>query len=81
MAKQQVGNVLTNVHKFLAKDFHMKSGMKYLIESFYNSIVGGSRVPIPYREILLTARIMDAIFAQLDAERQGQHRVALVADR
>jgi len=81
MAKQQVGNVLTNVHKFLAKDFHMKSGMKYLIESFYNSIVGGSRVPIPYREILLTARIMDTIFAQLDAERQGQHRVALVADR
>jgi len=46
----------------------MKSGMKYLIESFYRSIVDGTPVPIPYREILLTARIMDAIFAQLDVE-------------
>jgi hypothetical protein len=48
----------------------MKSGMKYLMESFYRSIVEGTPGPIPYREILLTARIMDAIFAQLDAQQQ-----------
>ncbi len=42
--------------------------MKYLIEAFYRSIVEGTPVPIPYREILLTARIMDTIFAQLDQQ-------------
>jgi predicted dehydrogenase len=68
-AEQHVGNLLRNVRTFLAGDFHMMSGMKYLIEAFYRSIVHGTAVPIPYREILLTARIMDAIFAQLEARR------------
>src|SRR5205809_676535 len=57
LAVQQVGNVGTNLRKFLANDFHMKSGMKYLIESFYRSIVDDVPLPIPYREILLTSRI------------------------
>jgi hypothetical protein len=47
--------------------------MKYLIEAFYRSIVEGTPVPIPYREILLTARIMDAIFEQLGASRSEVH--------
>ena len=64
-AKQHLGNLLGNVRLFLARDFHMDSGMKYLIESFYRSIREDAPVPIPYREILLTARIMDAIFDQL----------------
>lgn len=64
-AQQYLGNLITNVRYFLANDFHMKSGMKYLIESFYRSILEGTPVPIPYREILLTAKIMDEIFAQL----------------
>lgn len=67
-AKQYLGNLRTNLKCFLARDFHMKSGMKYLIESFYRSIEQGTPVPIPYREILLTARIMDAIFTQLDSK-------------
>jgi predicted dehydrogenase len=72
-AKQYLGNLGTNLRAFLANDFHMKSGMKCLIESFYRSIVEGTPVPIPYREILLTARIMDAIFAQLHKQQsQGQ---------
>jgi predicted dehydrogenase len=72
-AKQYLGNLGTNLRAFLANDFHMKSGMKYLIESFYRSITEGTPVPIPYREILLTARIMDAIFAQLHKQQsQGQ---------
>jgi len=65
LASQLVGNFMTNMRTFLARDFHMKSGMKYLIESFYRSIAEGTPVPIPYREILLTARIMDSIFEQL----------------
>jgi predicted dehydrogenase len=75
-ARQYLGNLRTNLRTFLASDFHMKSGMKYLIESFYQSIVGGTSVPIPYREILLTAQIMDAIFAQLN-EQQQRVRVPL----
>lgn len=67
-AAQYVGNVKRNLGVFLRNDFHMKAGMKHLIESFYDSIVGDRPVPIPYREILLTAKIMDSIFAQLEGQ-------------
>jgi predicted dehydrogenase len=67
-AQQYLGNLTTNMGAFLGNDFHMKSGMKYLIESFYRSIVEGTPLPIPYREILLTAKIMDSIFSQLDSQ-------------
>jgi predicted dehydrogenase len=77
-ARQQFGNVVTNVRTFLGRDFHMKSGMKYLIESFYKSITDNQPVPIPYREIVLTARIMDTIFAQLQTEQhKSQDQLAL----
>lgn len=80
MAQQYLGNLFTNVGTFLARDFHMKAGMKFLIESFYRSIIDGSPVPIPYREILLTTRIMDAIFEQLEAKRrQAQDKMAIHA--
>jgi len=84
-AGQYLGNVATNLKTFLAADFHMKSGMKCLFDSFYRSITEGTPAPIPYREILLTARIMDNIFAQLDAQKgsNGPHipeaRVAALA--
>ena len=69
LAKQYLDNVTTNLRSFWVRDFHMKSGMKFLIEAFYRSIVEGGPVPIPYREILLTAKVMDCIFAQLDEQR------------
>jgi predicted dehydrogenase len=73
LAKQHLGNLFSNLRLFLRKDFHVDSGMKYLIESFYRSIREGTPVPIPYREILLTARIMEAIFDQLRASQlQGR---------
>ena len=50
-ARQYIGNLRTNVGTFLARDFHMKSGMKYLIESFYRSVLEGTPEPIPYREM------------------------------
>jgi predicted dehydrogenase len=68
-AKQHFENLFANMGLFLARDFHMDSGMKHLIESFYRSIRQGGAVPIPYREILLTARIMEDIFVQLNAGR------------
>jgi predicted dehydrogenase len=67
-AKQHLGNLATNVGLFLRRDFHMDSGMKYLIEAFYRSIVRNEPVPIPYQEILCTARIMESIFTQVGAE-------------
>ena len=83
MARQHLGNLKVNLGKFLARDFHMKSGMKYLIEAFYRSIVENTPVPIPYREILLTAKIMDAIFVQLTRQSQmhAGRPVALQTDR
>jgi predicted dehydrogenase len=71
MACQNLRNVTTNLGTFLSRDFHMKSGMKYLIESFYSSIVQATPMPIPYREIILTSKIMDAIFSQLDGQRSN----------
>jgi len=67
LAKQYVENLTTNARLFLKRDFHLDSGMEYLIRSFYRSILENAPVPIPYREILLTARIMDSIFARLGA--------------
>ena len=66
LAKQYMGNLVRNARTFLARDFHMKSGMKYLIESFYQSIRAGTPLPIPHREIILTSRIMEEIFEQLE---------------
>ncbi len=68
-----------NVTAFLRADFHMEAGMKNLIEAFYSSIRLGGPPPIPYREILLTASLMDEIFRQL---RLSQTRTsAKPADR
>jgi predicted dehydrogenase len=64
-AKQYAANASWNVRKFMSRDFHMKSGMKYLIENFYTSILSNGPVPVPYPEILRTSRIMDSIFEQL----------------
>jgi predicted dehydrogenase len=75
-ARQYLGNLRTNLRTFLAGDFQMKSGMKFLIESFYRSVVEGGPVPIPYSEILLTTQIMDTIFQQLDVPRSPVHAPA-----
>ena len=80
-AQQHIGNLIRNFKTFLARDFHTMSGMKYLIEAFYRSITDGTPVPIPYREILLTARIMDAIFEQLGRRQSEVHFEVQAPDR
>jgi predicted dehydrogenase len=70
-AGQFVRNLAINVKMFCKRDFHMRAGMKCLIESFYRSILDGGPAPIPYREILLTARIMDDIFSQIAQKPEG----------
>ncbi|MGA8223971.1 MAG: Gfo/Idh/MocA family oxidoreductase [Candidatus Acidiferrales bacterium] len=79
-AKQNLANLVGNFKLFLGRDFQMDSGMKYLIEAFYRSIREDVAVPIPYREILLTARIMDNIFEQVSARRSQDH-LRLQGDR
>ena len=68
LAGQYLRNVSVNMQTFLGNDFHMKSGLKFLIEAFYRSIVDGTPEPIPYREILLTSRIMESIFDSLGTD-------------
>jgi hypothetical protein len=67
-AAQYLRDLLRNGKLFMAQDLHMDGGMKVLIESFYRCIQEDEAVPIPYREILLTSRIMDSIFDQLREE-------------
>jgi predicted dehydrogenase len=70
-AKEHLRNASRNVANFARRRLYQDFGMKELIERFYNSIRKGVPLPIPYREILLTARIMDEIFAQV-YPAQGQ---------
>lgn len=70
-AKQHLGNLITNAKLFLRNDFHMDSGIKYLIGAFYQSIRENTPPPISYREIVLTAKIMDSIFDQVRESRAG----------
>jgi predicted dehydrogenase len=63
--KQYLENTKTNISAFMQNDFHLNSGMKYLIHSFYESIKKNIDPPISYREIILTSRIIDSIFNKL----------------
>ena len=50
--------------------------MTELIRRFYDSVRKGALPPIPYREIFLTARIMDEVFAQIYPGRDEKPEVA-----
>src|SRR5438477_2753827 len=64
-AMEHFRNAIRNVANFLRQRLYQDFGMKELIERFYNSIRLGGAGPIPHRETILTARIMDEIFAQI----------------
>jgi len=64
-AKEHLLNARRNISKFISQQLYQDFGMKELIESFYRSIRTNETPPVSYREILLTARIMDEIFAQI----------------
>ncbi len=65
MACEYARNTRRNIGRFLRADFHDDSGLKHLVEAFYRAVLGEGPLPISYREILLTSRIMDAVFSQL----------------
>jgi predicted dehydrogenase len=64
-AREYLRNARCNLTNFMRRRLYQDFGMKELIERFYNSIRSAGPLPIPYREIILTARIMDEIFAQI----------------
>ena len=70
-ALQYGKNAARNARLFLQNDFHPKSGMKFLIESFYRAIQTNGAPPISYAEILRTSSIMDEIFLQVRTSREA----------
>jgi predicted dehydrogenase len=71
LARQYAENSMDNMKKFLRREFPMNYGMRALIAAFYRSISEDAPLPIPEREILLTSRIMDAIFHQVNRNTGG----------
>jgi predicted dehydrogenase len=69
-AKQYLANSIKNVKRFIKRESYFEEGRKHLIEKFYRSVTNGEPLPIPYNEILLTSRIMDDIFEQLNSQGQ-----------
>jgi predicted dehydrogenase len=69
LSSQFLANAVRNFRNFATGKLNMSEGMKELIDRFYRSIVDDQPVPIPYREILLTSYLMDAVFAQLVPDR------------
>lgn len=73
--KQYFGNSIGNMKKFLKKNFHMGHSRKFLTEAFYESINRNTTVPLSYKSILATAKIMDEIFEQLHSKNSTEQNV------
>jgi predicted dehydrogenase len=65
IARENVRNAGINIRNFIGRKLYQDYGMTELVNRFYRSIRDSKAPPIPYREILLTAKIMDEIFAQI----------------
>lgn len=77
-AKEYLRNAAASATNFIRKRLYQDFGMKELTERFYRSIEDESAVPIPYREIILVARLMDRIFEQIYPDGQ-QARLATMS--
>ena len=64
-AREHLRNVRRNIAEFAGQKLYQDYGMTELMRRFYQSILLKTPPPIPYREILLTARIMEEIFSQV----------------
>jgi predicted dehydrogenase len=78
-AAEHLRNARSNVASFLSRKLYQDSGMKELIGRFYDGIRSHGRPPIPYREVLLTARLMDEIFRQTALVRKPKISSAKLA--
>jgi predicted dehydrogenase len=81
LAVQYLANVAGNSMRVATGKLHVNAGMQCLIGAFYRSISEDEPVPIPYPEIVRSARIMDRIFEQLrtarseDLDMNGPHQL------
>jgi predicted dehydrogenase len=64
-------NAWRNTVGILRQDIYQDGGMKVLIERFHASVASGGPPPIPYREVLLTAKVMDVVFARMRESSAG----------
>jgi predicted dehydrogenase len=64
-AREHLASGWRNLMGILRQDIYQDSGMTALIARFHATAAGQAAPPIPYRELLLTARIMDSIFASM----------------
>lgn len=62
---QHIKEGARNVFRFARSDYHFFSGFHYLVSEFYNCILRDLPVPIPYREILRTATLVDEVIEQV----------------
>lgn len=54
-----------NAFRFARSDYHFFSGFHYLVSEFYQCILRDLPAPIPYREILHTAGLVDEVIQQM----------------
>jgi predicted dehydrogenase len=65
LARQHLGNLVRNARLFMANDFNVEEGKRFLAEAFYRAIEEGSPLPISFEHIRLTTVVMDDIFNQI----------------
>ena len=53
-----------NLRRYAKSDFHFFAGLNHLLRLFYESIANGTEEPIPHRDILRIAWMLDEVFAQ-----------------
>lgn len=67
LARQYRRRALRNLWEIVRWRYYQDSGMTELIRRFHRACKEGGESPIPYREILLTAQLMDRIFDGVQA--------------
>ncbi|MEJ7732664.1 MAG: Gfo/Idh/MocA family oxidoreductase [Polyangiaceae bacterium] len=61
------GQGMKNLAKFARADFHFFAGLSHLIRAYYRSILDGGPPPIPYRDMVAVAAMMEEVFTQIGA--------------
>lgn len=62
--REAAGNLGRNAGDFLGHRQHFFRGMRTLFSRFYDSILDGTPLPVPYADVLRVTRWMDTIFAE-----------------
>jgi hypothetical protein len=78
-AREHLANAWRNFRGIWKQQIYQDSGMTALVARFHDAVANSGPPPIPYREVLLTARLMDEIFAQM--RRDGSNPTALSGAR